>query len=225
MSSSSKTSPSSRIGSSPEMSPEVAAEIARLMRDPNSMRAEAEHMRRSGGGGHYDPNQPRVPAGDSRGGQFASKGYRGGDAGVDVRATRTSFDGAQFAELGQGNPGDAAPQPFNGMFGDISATQHRTSRLAFIRGERDRRTNPRTRVSSFEAGAGGPDNRGRFVFVATEGLGAVQPRPDGGMQMVVSSTTYAYDRLTGAYATIRATPQRPIEIQEINGEVFIGSYR
>ena len=60
MSSSSKSSPSSKTGSSPEMSPEVAAEIARLMRDPDSMRAEAEHMRRSGGAGHYDPNQPRA---------------------------------------------------------------------------------------------------------------------------------------------------------------------
>ena len=47
-------------------------------------------MRRSGGGGHYDPNQPRVPAGDSRGGQFASKGYRGGDSGRDAGVTRAS---------------------------------------------------------------------------------------------------------------------------------------
>ena len=59
-------------------------------------------MRRSGGGGHYDPNQPRVPAGDSRGGQFASKGYRGGDSGREAGVTRASLDGAQFAELGSG---------------------------------------------------------------------------------------------------------------------------
>jgi hypothetical protein len=70
-------SPSSKTSSSPDVSPEVAAEIARLMRDPDSMRAEAEQMRRSGGGGHYDPNQPRVPSGNPKGGQFASKGYRG----------------------------------------------------------------------------------------------------------------------------------------------------
>ena len=56
-------SPSSKTSSSSQVGPEVAAEIARLMRDPDSMRAEAEHMRRSGGGGHYDPNQPRVPGG------------------------------------------------------------------------------------------------------------------------------------------------------------------
>jgi len=37
-------------------SPKFANEIARLMRDPDSMRAEAEHIRRSGGRGHYDPN-------------------------------------------------------------------------------------------------------------------------------------------------------------------------
>ena len=28
--------------------------------------------------------------------------------------------------------------------------------------------------------------------------------------MVISSTTYAYDNTTGAYATISATPARPI---------------
>jgi hypothetical protein len=138
---------------------------------------------------------------------------------------QASFDGAQLAQLGQGNPRDAFAQvqPFDGLFGDISAAQHLTSQNGFIRAERDRVTNPRTQVRSFEAGAGGPNNRGRYVFVATEGLGAAQ-RPRG-MQMVVSSTTYAYDRLTGAYATIRATPTRPIEILEIDGQVSIGSFR
>jgi hypothetical protein len=48
------------------------AEIAYLMRTPGAL---SEGMQRPGGRGHYDPNQPRVPAGDPKGGQFASKGY------------------------------------------------------------------------------------------------------------------------------------------------------
>jgi hypothetical protein len=104
--SSSKNNPSSKAGSFPNVSPEVAAEIARLMRDPNALRDERRpdvdaeiarlmrdpdalrhergDMQRGGGRGHYDPNRPRVPAGDPKGGQFASKGYRGGDAGRDA---------------------------------------------------------------------------------------------------------------------------------------------
>jgi hypothetical protein len=137
MSSSSKTS------SSPEISPEVAAEIARLMRDPDSMRAEAEHMRRSIGGGHYDPNQPRVPAGDPKGGQFASKGYRGG-------GSRASLDGAQFAQLGSGNTGSAGAQaqPFQGQVGEIGAGQHLNSQNGFIRTDKDPRRN--RRMQDFE---------------------------------------------------------------------------
>jgi hypothetical protein len=204
-------------------SSKISEEIARLMRDPDALRSERGQMQPSDGRGHHNPNQPRVPAGNSKGGQWSAGGYRGGHSESDARVTQASLDGAQFAELGQGRPGGAALQPFNGLFGDIRAAQHRSSRLGFIRAERDRRTNPRTQVRSFEAGAGGPDNSGRFVFVATEGLGAAQI--DGGMQFVVSSTTYAYDRLTGTYATIRATPERPIEILENGGEVFIGSFR
>lgn len=52
-----------------KLSPGVAAEIARLMRDPDSMRGERERITRSGRRGHYDPNQARVPAGKSDGGQ------------------------------------------------------------------------------------------------------------------------------------------------------------
>jgi len=62
-------------------SPKIANEIARLMRDPDALRSERESMQRPGGRGHYDPDQPRVPAGDPKGGQFASKGYRGADSG------------------------------------------------------------------------------------------------------------------------------------------------
>jgi hypothetical protein len=212
MSSSSKTSSFS------DVSPEVAAEIARLMRDPDSMRAEAEQMRRTGGGGHYDPNQPRVPAGDPKGGQFSSKGYRGGDLGRDAGVTRASLQGTRFAQLGQGNPGDGTLRPFNGQLGDISAAQHEASRESFLRAETDYSTNDRGNL--IELGAGGPRNGGRFIFIVPGG----DPRVSG-MRIVVFSTTYAHDRVTGTYATIRATPQRPIEIEEIDGEVFIGSYR
>ncbi len=151
-------SPSSKTSSSPEFSPEVAAEIARLMRDPDSMRAEAEQMRRSGGGGHYDPNQPRVPAGDPKGGQFASKGYRGRDSGRDAGLTRASRGGTQFAELGQGRPGATGLQPFNGQLGDISAAQNEASRENFLRAETDHYTGGRGNL--FEVGAGGPGNGG-----------------------------------------------------------------
>jgi hypothetical protein len=200
-------------------SPKYANEIERLMRDPDSMRAEAEQMRRSGGQGHYDPNQPRVPAGDPKGGQFASKGHRGGDSGRDARVAQASRGGTQFAELGQGRPGGDGLRPFNGQLGDISAAQNEASRENFLRAETDHYTSGRGNL--FEVGAGGgPGNGGRFIFVSPAG----NPRASG-MQIVLSSTFYAHDRLTGAYATIRATPQRPIEIQEIDGEMFIGSFR
>jgi hypothetical protein len=200
MSSSSKTS------SSPEISPEVAAEIARLMRDPDSMRAEAEHMRRSIGGGHYDPNQPRVPAGDPKGGQFASKGYRGG-------GSRASLDGAQFAQLGSGNTGSAGAQaqPFQGQVGEIGAGQHLNSQNGFIRTDKDPRRN--RRMQDFETA----DERFRF---RSQGPAAAEQIP-GGTRWIVSSTTYAYDRTTGAYATISATPARPMLITHSYGRLFI----
>ena len=52
----------------------VANEIARLMRDPDALRHEREVMPPSGRRGHYDPNQPRVPAGHSGGGQWTDDG-------------------------------------------------------------------------------------------------------------------------------------------------------
>ena len=51
-------------------SPRVAAEIARLMRDPDALRHERGRMPPSDRRGHYDPTQPRVPAGHSDGGQW-----------------------------------------------------------------------------------------------------------------------------------------------------------
>ncbi len=46
----------------------VAKEIARLMRDPDALRPK--RMPSFGRRGHYDPNQPRVAAGSSDGGQW-----------------------------------------------------------------------------------------------------------------------------------------------------------
>jgi hypothetical protein len=56
---------------------EVANEIARLMRDPDALRHERGHLPRFDRRGHYDPNQPRVPAGNPKGGQWADKGGGG----------------------------------------------------------------------------------------------------------------------------------------------------
>ena len=65
------------------ISPKVANEIARLMRDPNSMRGEWERMQRSGWRGRYDPNQPRVPAGHSDGGRWTDTGRSAGPGAHD----------------------------------------------------------------------------------------------------------------------------------------------
>ena len=202
MSSSSKSIPSSKTSSFADLSPEVAAEIARLMRDPDSMRAEAEHMRRSGGGGHYDPNQPRVPAGDSRGGQFASKGYRGGDSGRDARAT-------QFAQLG---PGAAHAQhlPFDQELGFMSPAQNRDGRAAFVQEDK----NPqRDRRNDFQS----DDLRYRFLSMGPYAREIIP----GGHRWVISTTTYAYDRIAGAYAIISATPARPMIITASNNRLSI----
>jgi hypothetical protein len=181
-------------------SPKFANEIERLMRDPDSMRTEAEQMRRSGGSGHYDPTQPRVPAGDPRGGQFASKGHRGGDAGRDAVATRGAFDAAQLAQLGPG-AAHAQPLPFNGEVGFMSPAQHRDGQAAFVQ----EANNPqRNRSYEFQS-----DDK-RFKFLST-GPVAREPIP-GGSRWVISSPTYAYDRDARAYVIISATPARPIII-------------
>jgi hypothetical protein len=59
-------------------SPRFANEIARLMRDPDSMRDEWERMQHSGPHRRYDPSQPRVPAGHSDGGQWTHTGRGAG---------------------------------------------------------------------------------------------------------------------------------------------------
>jgi hypothetical protein len=187
-------------------SPKIAAEIARLLRDPNSMQAEAEQMRRSGGGGHYDPNQPRVPAGDSKGGQFA-KGYSGGGSDHDARIAQRSLDGAQFA---QENPRDVQAQPFEGQFGYIRADQHLESEMAFEQINSDRQQR-KDESYNFQTG--------RYRFLSM-GPYAREPIPDG-TRWVISSTTYAYDDTTGAHATISATPARPIVIQFHYGKLVV----
>jgi hypothetical protein len=59
-------------------SDEIANEIARLMRDPDALRHEREGMSSSGRHGHYYSNQPRVPAGQSGGGQWTDTGQSAG---------------------------------------------------------------------------------------------------------------------------------------------------
>jgi hypothetical protein len=60
-------------------SDETAKEIARLMRDPDALRHERGRTPSSGRRGHYDSNQPRVPAGQSGGGQWADTDRSAGE--------------------------------------------------------------------------------------------------------------------------------------------------
>lgn len=75
-------------------SPRFANEIARLMRDPDSMRDEWERMKRSGRHGHYDPNQPRVPAGNSNGGRWTDTTH----AATNGTEQRPPIDSALLAD-------------------------------------------------------------------------------------------------------------------------------
>jgi hypothetical protein len=195
----------------------IDAEIARLMRDPDALRSEREGMQRPGGHGHYDPNQPRVPAGDPKGGQFASKGYRGGELDRDARVAQASLDGVQLAQLGQGpRDADAEGVPLESLLAKAGTIEAHASQVGFLRTQHDFETNRKTQARAFEAG--------RFELVSTGSMRAAE-LPDGGNQFVVSSTTYAYDPLAVAYATIPATPARPIEIRVIDRKVFIREFR
>jgi hypothetical protein len=73
--------------------PHVANEIARLMRDPDALRHERARIPPTGRRGHYDPNQPRVPAGNSDGGQWT-----GGDAAA------SELNGSEHPQLAQFSP-------------------------------------------------------------------------------------------------------------------------
>jgi hypothetical protein len=70
----------------------VAREIARLMRDPDALRHEHEGLPHSGRRGHYDPNQPRVPAGHSGGGQWMD---------ADGHAAASRLDNSERPQLAQ----------------------------------------------------------------------------------------------------------------------------
>jgi len=186
-------------------SPKVAAEIARVMRDPDALRSGGG----PGGRGHYDPNQPRVPAGDPRGGQFAPKGYRGGESDHDARVTPAALDGAQLAQLGPG-AAHAQPLPFDDELGFMSVAQHRAGQAAFAQEDKNPQRNRRYDFQS-------DDGRYRFLSM---GPFAHEKIP-GGDRWVISSTTYAYDRIAGAYAIISATPARPIVITSSNNRLSI----
>jgi hypothetical protein len=196
MSFSSKSNVPSKSGSAPNISPEVAAEIAYLMRTPGAL---SEGTQRAGGGGHYDPNQPRVPAGDPKGGQFASKGYRGGALGRGATNPRDAF---------------AQAQPFDGLFGEISVRESLISQNMFLQLERDHNVNPRSRVTGFPAG--------RFEFLSQHEFARLT-LPNG-ERWTLTATTYGRDgdaMNARAYVTIRATPERPVIIQEIDGVVSV----
>jgi hypothetical protein len=64
---------------------DIDNEIARLMRDPDALRGERGRTPRFGRRGHYDPSQPRVPAGHSDGGQWTAAG--GGAGAQPVRSS------------------------------------------------------------------------------------------------------------------------------------------
>jgi hypothetical protein len=76
----------------------VAEEIARLMRDPDALRHERERMPSSGRRGHYDPNQPRRPAGDSDGGQWTD------DNGDTAASELTDRERPQLAQFSPDRP-------------------------------------------------------------------------------------------------------------------------
>jgi hypothetical protein len=77
----------------------VLNEIARLMRDPDALRHEGGRMSLSGRRGPYNPNQPRVPAGNSDGGQWTHTG-RGAGAGTyeRPRIDQPLFTGMSLAD-------------------------------------------------------------------------------------------------------------------------------
>jgi hypothetical protein len=192
---------------------DIEKEIARLMRDPNALRSERKGLQRPDGRDHYDPNQPRVPAGDPKGGQWTGTGggYRGA-SDRDARVRLASLDAAQLAQLGSGNPRDAYAQlqPFDNQLGFFSPAQNRRSQNGFIETDNDPRRNRRTQ--DFET------TRYRFV---SQGPVAREPIP-GGTRWILTSTTYAHDRTAGAYATISATPARPMMIiTDSHGQLFV----
>ena len=74
----------------------VAREIARLMRDPDALRHERERMPPAGRRGRYDPNQPRVSAGNSDGGQWTDAGDTNDDSNHVPGADSSIVQPARF---------------------------------------------------------------------------------------------------------------------------------
>ena len=79
----------------------VANEIARLMRDPNAQRHERGRMPPSGRG-HYNPNQPRVSAGNSDGGQWTD---------ADGGAAASGLTDGERPQLAQFSPDRSPVRP------------------------------------------------------------------------------------------------------------------
>jgi hypothetical protein len=67
--------------------------------------------------------------------------------------------------------------------------------------------NPAERATGFQIG--------RYTFVST-GLFVYSPLING-FRVTLTSTTYGHDPAAGAYATIEATPEHPVVLQEIDG--------
>ena len=127
---------------------------------------------------------------------------------------RPPLGAAQLAQLGSGNPAGPSvePAPFNGEFGNINAAQHLTSQNGFIQTERAHPRSERTQDLFVTA-----DRRYRFVTP----IPATPEQIPGGTRWIISATTYAYDRTTGAYATIPATPARPMLVTDSNGRLSV----
>ncbi len=118
----------------------IANEIARLMRDPDALRHERGGMPHSDRHGHYDPNQPRVPAGQQGGGQWADTG-RGSAVHERPQIEHAVLTGAGLADIAARLPTEKVqartnrgriPNPFEvvdalrlGLYNDLSARNGR----------------------------------------------------------------------------------------------------
>lgn len=105
----------------------------------------------SGTGHHYDPNQPRVPAGDSDGGQWTSTGgattSRQDDEGVvsDAMLDNEWKPGAQYAIRRAGGRGGAAP-PTPGQLARLASAEARARAAVREVHERDPRWRPQPSI-------------------------------------------------------------------------------
>lgn len=195
-------------------SPRVLAEIQRLMRDPDALRSERRVSVR-----RFDPQQPRVPAGHPHGGRWIDISHPQGsphsNRAAIVQAALASWRLVQAGTIpstGQGLGAASVPTlPFGGLLGAISTNETLTSQHGFYETLRDIRTNPQKKGRPFYAG--------RYVFLST---GPIDERKfPGGFEVRVTSTTYGFDPGTEAYVTIRASPDKPVTIHELDFVVTI----